>query len=229
MSSAFSVAFWGQGACCCLLYFPEAWLWSHGCLQRKILYWRVVFGGILPFPWMVPRPQRPTLVLGCMFFVKNSLGGAELCLLSSSYILHAKTVFRLMRGDFWTWMNSGKALIPLWQHSKRTMTCICHLLKSRKAWFILWEAIVFILHVYKDEEGCGLGSLWQEICKFVAHGGRDLEQVWGCPNALGTAGGRSQEPRRKPALTQWPGVCWKEGGRKLYMPSKGSISLAPLA
>lgn len=27
-----------------------------------------------------------------------------------------------------------------------------------------------VLHVYKDGEGSGLGRLWQEICKFTAHG-----------------------------------------------------------
>ena len=88
---------------------------------------------------------------------------------------------------------------------------------------------MLILHVYKDGKGCGLGSLWQEICKFIAHGEKGFGRGLGCPTAPHAAGGRSQEPRQKPAHTQEPGACWKEGGRKLYVTSKRRVSFAPLA
>lgn len=36
-----------------------------------------------------------------------------------------------------------------------------------------------VLHVYKDGEGCGLGRLWQEICKFTAHREKGFGAVLG--------------------------------------------------
>lgn len=130
---------------------------------------RLLQGSFYFSEWF-PDLSHRLLCWGVLFLLRTAWD----TLSSTCYVgpagVHAKIVSRLTTGDLLTWKSSGKALSPLWQHSKRTMTCICHLARGRKACFILCEAIVLVLHIYKDGESCGLGSLWQEICKFIAHG-----------------------------------------------------------
>lgn len=82
-----------------------------------------------------------------------------------------------------------------------------------------------VLCVYKDGEGCGLGRLWQEICKFTAHREKGFGKR-GVPLLQAQLEEETKKPRQKPARSQGPGVCWKKGERKLSGISKGSISPA---
>lgn len=69
-----------------------------------------------------------------------------------------------------------------------------------------------VLPVYKDGEGCGLGTLWQEICKFTAHREKGFGAELGMSHwSRHNWRERGQETRQKPACNQGPGACWKRG------------------
>lgn len=87
-----------------------------------------------------------------------------------------------------------------------------------------------VLPVYEDGEGCGLGTLWQEICKFTAH----REKGFGAELGVSHCSRHSWRERpRNQAKASLQSRTWcmleKKGGRKLSGMSKGSISPAPMA
>lgn len=72
---------------------------------------------------------------------------------------------------------------------------------------------MLVLHVYKDGEGCGLGSLWQEICKLVVHGKKGIGGGLGvshCPRHSWRKKPRTQAKASSHSRT-W---CVLEGGWK---------------